>query len=61
MIWRPERWLDLPAAVKEDITPGWGYLSNFASGHRHCVGAAFAVLVSVRKHYLNLLTNEVNF
>ncbi|KIM26311.1 hypothetical protein M408DRAFT_25511 [Serendipita vermifera MAFF 305830] len=53
---RPERWIDMPAAAKEDTMPGWEGVANFASGHRLCVGAGFAVM-EIKEVLLRLLTH----
>jgi cytochrome P450 len=46
MEFKPERWINMRAAAKEDIMPGWEGVANFGSGNRQCVGAGFAVMVS---------------
>lgn len=45
---KPERWINMSAAAKEDTMPGWEGVANFGSGNRQCVGAGFAVMVSSR-------------
>jgi cytochrome P450 len=46
MEFRPERWINMAAAAKDDTMPGWEGVANFGSGNRQCVGAGFAVMAS---------------
>jgi len=53
---KPERWLNMSAAAKEDVMPGWEGVANFGSGNRQCVGAGFAVM-EIKEILLRLLTH----
>ena len=46
MEFKPERWLESSAAVRDDTMPGWEGVANFSTGHRLCVGAGFALMAS---------------
>ncbi|KAG8812349.1 cytochrome P450-dit2 [Serendipita sp. 399] len=53
---KPERWINLPEAAREDTMPGWEGVANFGSGNRQCVGAGFAVM-EIKEVLLRLLTH----